>query len=67
MMNHDATHCLDWTQDCPNECYRAMITADLHSLRGHRIIASWANFAGTEECIKDKSQNGVQDAGEFDL
>ncbi len=22
MMNHDATHCLDYCKDCPKTCYR---------------------------------------------
>ena len=52
-MNHDATHCADYTTACPKSCYRAELTADLRK----RIDLLWlpmsfAHFKGTEECPK---------------
>lgn len=53
-MNHDATHCSNWTKACPKKCYRAELTEDYYSsqyfLRG--IPISWAYFKGTKECPK---------------
>lgn len=28
-MNHDATHCRDWDENCPKTCYRAELTEGL--------------------------------------
>ena len=53
-MNHDATHCLDYTVDCPMTCYRAQLTADLQARWDEfiKIPVSWARLEGTEECKK---------------
>ena len=51
-MNHDATHCSDYTPSCPRTCYRAMLTIDLEA-RWMEFIAtplSWSHFKGTDEC-----------------
>ena len=31
-MNHDYVHCLDYTEDCPEECFRAMLVRDLQKI-----------------------------------
>ncbi len=32
-MNHDATHCYDYNPDvCPEDCYRAQLTEELHKI-----------------------------------
>lgn len=52
-MNHDATHCDDYTTACPKSCYRAELTADLRKrtdLLGTPM--SFAHFKGTKECPK---------------
>lgn len=53
-MNHDATHCLDYTENCPKKCYRAQLTADLQErwVEFIKTPVSWSRFAGTEECKK---------------
>lgn len=52
-MNHDYAHCLDYSPDCPKECFRAMLTKDLEGridLGG--IPLTWMHFKGTDECKK---------------
>lgn len=52
-MNHDATHCADYTTACPKKCYRGALTADLREridLLG--MPMSFAHFKGTDECPK---------------
>lgn len=52
-MNHDATHCADYTKACPKSCYRAELTEDLRKridLLG--MPMSFAHFKGTDECPK---------------
>lgn len=51
-MNHDATHCSDYTPDCPKECYRAELEADLME-KWEKFIGipiSYAHFRVTAEC-----------------
>lgn len=50
-MNHDATHCADYTTACPKSCYRAELTADLRK-RFYALPTSWSHFKGTKECPK---------------
>ena len=57
-MNHDATHCADYTMACPKSCYRAELTADLRK----RIDLLWlpvsfAHYKGTKECPKYLKEN----------
>ena len=51
-MNHDATHCSDYTQHCPKSCYRAQLTADLmkRSVELAGIPMSWSRFGETDSC-----------------
>ena len=59
-MNHDYTHCLDASEDCPDDCFRKAITMDIRKkmAKGYtcRIIASWANLKGTEECLRGEQE-----------
>ena len=50
-MNHDATHCGNWTKACPKSCYRAQLTEDLHRI-GYALPTSWSNFKYTKHCPK---------------
>lgn len=52
-MNHDATHCADYTEGkCPESCYRGQLTKEL--AERHKdyvgIPISYASFKGTSEC-----------------
>lgn len=53
-MNHDATHCADFTKDCPKDCYRAMLSRDLENKETLALLIgvplSWASLKGTKEC-----------------
>ena len=56
-MNHDATHCDDYSKSrCPKSCYRAQLTQDLRNnqYKLMRLPISWANFKGTDECPLSK-------------
>ena len=55
-MNHDSTHCADWTPKCPPNCYRAQLTKELkerHDLWWLPI--SWSYLKGTDECKLQKN------------
>lgn len=52
-MNHDATHCTDYSKSrCPKSCYRAQLTQDLidNWSRLRLLPASWSNFRQTKMC-----------------
>lgn len=50
-MNHDYAHCADYKKEiCPKECFRGELVRDLNRVPIQRLIASWVNFKGTEEC-----------------
>ena len=54
-MNHDYAHCLDYTPDCPRECFRAQLTKELAERKDLiGMFFSWAHLEGTEECAKEK-------------
>ena len=50
-MNHDFTHCADYSSGCPKKCFRAKLTEELE-LRSDLIglTFSWAHFKNTDEC-----------------
>lgn len=48
-MNHDATHCFNWTTSCPKTCYRAQLMEDLRRI-DLRIPVSYAYLKYTPEC-----------------
>lgn len=47
-MNHDYAHCIDFTDDCPETCFRAEIVRDLKN-QDIKIV-SWMHLKGTPEC-----------------
>ena len=56
-MNHDYTHCADFTEYCPRGCFRAQLVRDLQRFGklapyGINFPISWTHFKGTEECKK---------------
>ena len=47
-MNHDATHCLDYTSKCPKDCCRAQLTEELkHRKDLYYLPISWSHLEGT--------------------
>ena len=50
-MNHDVTHCFNYTQVCPKTCYRAQLTEELQRIH-YPLPTSWAMFKYTKECPK---------------
>lgn len=57
-MNHDATHCSDYSKNCPEHCYRAMLTKDVYDRQFEfvHIPLSWSHFRGTSECKLSEKQ-----------
>ena len=58
-MNHDATHCTDYSKSrCPKSCYRAQLTQELFDnwSRFRFFPVSWANFRRSEECPLRKEE-----------
>ena len=49
-MNHEYAHCMDYTEDCPKECFRGQLVRDLDGVPISRV--QWVSFKGTEECKK---------------
>lgn len=53
-MNHDYAHCLDFTEDCPQECFRAELSRDLARMGGsNKMWISWMSFKETGCCPLD--------------
>lgn len=55
-MTHDVCHCSDYNKTlCPEDCYRAKVTADLKAkweTEFKDIPMSFAHFKGTPYCPK---------------
>lgn len=54
-MNHDYTHCLDYSPNCPKDCFRGMLIRDLRDNNNINLIGTlivWSHLYGTEECKK---------------
>lgn len=51
-MNHDYAHCMDYSPDCPKNCFRAKLERDLaeHPIWWRGL--SYMHLKGTEECKK---------------
>ena len=51
-MNHDYAHCLDYTKDCPRECFRAQLQKDIEERRSEFVgnPLTYAHLGGTDEC-----------------
>jgi hypothetical protein len=55
-MNHDYAHCMDYTDDCPKDCFRAELVIEALS---KRWAVGWAHFKGNEpaaECREYERQ-----------
>ena len=55
-MNHDNyAHCIDFTDNCPKDCFRAQLVRDLNDHRDKyppTYPVSWMHLLGTNECKK---------------
>lgn len=60
-MNHDYAHCLDYTPNCPKECFRAQLQRDLEERRSEFIGVplTCSHLSGTVECKLANSHNKV--------
>jgi len=61
-MNHDATHCSDWSkQTCPQDCYLAQLTEELEERSDLWYLPiSYAHFKGTVECKREGGDNNTR-------
>lgn len=52
-MNHDYAHCLDYTKDCPKDCFRAQLQRDIEENRSEfvGVPMTYAHLGGTNECV----------------
>lgn len=58
-MNHDAAHCYEHTDQCPETCYRARLTSELKELRrkgAYQLPTSWVHFGETDNCPLKKEE-----------
>ena len=62
MMNHDYSHCWDYTEKCPKSCFRAQLQRDLMReetrARLVNVPISYSGFAGTHYCPLSKKNGG---------
>lgn len=51
-MNHDYAHCLDYTENCPKDCFRAPLHRDIEEHRSEfvGVPLTYAHLRGTDEC-----------------
>lgn len=58
-MNHDYAHCLDYTKDCPKDCFRAQLQKDLEENQSKLIGVpmTYAHLGRTIECQFAKDKN----------
>lgn len=61
-MIHDYAHCLDWTPDCPKDCFRAQLERDLMKRKVDlgEINIVWTSFMGTPSCKWTKKQQNIK-------
>ena len=50
-MNHDYTHCADYSSACPKTCFRAELAEDLKRI-DYRLPLSYSNLKYTKYCPK---------------
>lgn len=56
-MNHDYSHCIDYTNDCPKECFRAQLVRDLQKHPDNVPNGiTWSALGGTEDCIRKENR-----------
>lgn len=59
-MNHDYVHCLDYTEDCPEECFKAVLNRYLQTINPVKLIGvhlAWGYLRGTDECLITRKEN----------
>ena len=51
-MNHDYTHCSDFTEKCPKGCFRAQLERDLrnNAMDYAGMCFSYSHLKGSREC-----------------
>ena len=62
-MNHDYAHCLDCDSDCPYDCFRAQLVADLkcNNIQPFANFVSWMHIKGTDECKRGDKDADPED------
>lgn len=61
-MNHDYAHCIDYSPDCPAECFRAQLVRDLKNITDTNCIwVSWMHLRGTDECKRGDKDADPED------
>lgn len=59
-MNHDYAHCMDYSPDCPKDCFRGKLIRDLRENNTITLIGvpiAWSHLEGTDECKREESQH----------
>ena len=67
-MNHDYTHCADFTKRCPEKCFYAQLERDLRK-RWRELITkqiSYGHFGGTSLCLYGMPRQGKGEKNEAD-
>ena len=49
-MNHDRTHCVDFTEACPNKCFFAKLARDLPNVEDSYFEISFTHYYGSPMC-----------------
>lgn len=52
-MNHDYAHCADYTDKCPQTCFRGELVRDL-TKKAYLLPVTWVHFRGTGDCIAER-------------
>lgn len=62
-MNHDYAYCLDWTPDCPKDCFRAQLERDLikRKINIAEIPIIWMSFGETPWCKRAKKKQNAKE------
>ena len=62
-MNHDYAHCLDYTKDCPKDCFRAQLQRDIEENQSVFIGVplAYSHLGSTVECklVREKKMNDL--------
>lgn len=56
-MNHDYAHCMDFTDDCPKDCFRAQLARDLDNIIPIPYRITWMHLKGSSECEREENKN----------
>ena len=61
-MNHDYCHCLDFTEKCPKECFRAQLERDLRARTDlFGVPLTYGHFGGTSLCLHRMPRREVKE------